>query len=107
MENLILFIIIFLLAAYWWNSSLSYEKAYLFAKSICSKHQVTLLDDTLQLKKIRLCRHANGYVQFCRRYQFEFSSDGENRYNASITLNGKQVESVEMETYRIPENQND
>jgi len=101
MENLIIFIIICALAIYWWHSSLAHEKAYYYAKSICMQHQVKLLDDTIQLKKIRLCRHEDGYMQFCRRYQFEFSTDGENRYQGSIVLNGKRLESSEMEAYRV------
>jgi len=101
MDELIIFIVLLLLVLYWWNSSTAYEVAYRAAKLSCTEHELTLLDDTLQVKKLRLCRHPNGYMQFCRLYQFEFSSDGIIRYKGKLSLTGQVVESVEMEAYRL------
>lgn len=89
------------LGIFWWNNAGAYEKALQTARQACQKHQLKLLDDTLQLKKIRFSRHQNGSLQFSRMYLFEFISDGEIRYHGKIFLAGIQATKVEFEAYRI------
>ncbi|MFK5984210.1 MAG: DUF3301 domain-containing protein [Pseudomonadota bacterium] len=100
MDGLIIFILLVAIIAFWWDSASAYENAYQAARRACKLNEVSLLDDTLARTKLRLCRHGNGYMQFCRQYDFEFSTDGELRYKGSVILNGKVVEKVEMEVYR-------
>jgi Protein of unknown function (DUF3301) len=103
MDGLIIFFILLAIIAFWWDSATAYENAYQSARQACDSNHVHLLDDTLARSKLSLCRHAKGYVQFCRQYTFEFSSDGEMRYKGTILLSGKLVEKVEMEAYRVEE----
>lgn len=100
MDEWIVFLILVSLIAFWWSSSNAYESAYQAARSTCKLNDIHLLDDTLARSKISLCRHAKGYIQFCRQYHFEFSTDGEMRYEGTIFLSGSKVERVEMDVYR-------
>lgn len=43
-----------------------------------------------------------GSRQIGRRYQFEFSTTGEQRYSGAISLLGTKLLSVETEAYAIP-----
>jgi len=103
MDGLIIFFILVVLIAFWWDSASAYENAYQAARQACKSNAIHLLDDTLARTKIKLCRHENGYMQFCRQYTFEFSTDGEMRYKGKIMLSGKFVQKVEMEAYRVEE----
>jgi hypothetical protein len=101
MINYMVFFIIVGFGWYWWHSVSAYEVAYQQAKARCKQLELQFLDDTLDLEKLRLCRHSKGYMQFCRLYQFEFSSDGNSRYIGYVQLSGLQFEKIEMEAYRI------
>jgi hypothetical protein len=100
MDEWLVFFILVSLIAFWWSSSNAYESAYQAARGSCKSNGVHLLDDTLARSKISLCRHVNGYIQFCRQYRFEFSTDGEMRYMGTIFLSGSVVNKVEMDAYR-------
>lgn len=102
MINYIVFLLIVGIIWYWWNSISAYEIAYKEAKAACRRLQLQFLDDTLDVIKFRLCRHPHGYMQLCRDYEFEFSSDGNSRYKGYIKLSGKKFESIDMDAYKIP-----
>lgn len=103
MDGLIIFFILLAIIAFWWDSATAYENAYHAARQVCKSNSTHLLDDTLARTKLSLCRHERGYVQFCRQYTFEFSTDGEQRYKGKIILSGKIVDKVEMDAYRVEE----
>jgi hypothetical protein len=102
MADYIIFIIIITLLWYWWNSITAYEIAYKEAKLTCRRLELQFLDDTLDVIKLRLCRHPKGHMQVCRTYEFEFSSDGDNRYKGYIKLGGLTYESIDMDAYTQP-----
>jgi len=101
MINYIVFFTIVGLIWYWWNSISAYEVAYKEAKIACQRMELQFLDDTLDVIKFRLCRHTRGYMQICRIYEFEFSSDGNSRYKGFVSLSGLKYESIDMEAYKI------
>ncbi len=101
MLNYIIFLIIVAIVWYWWSSISAYEVAYKEAKIACQRMSLQFLDDTLDVIKFRLCRHPKGYMQICRVYEFEFSSDGNSRYKGFISLSGTKYESIDMEAYKI------
>ena len=98
-----LFILFLILAVTWyWAAGLrSKELARRAAQQACTRAGVQLLDDTVQRERQWLCRGASGRVQICRRFSFEFASDGGQRYHGRIELGGIQVRGVEMEPYRL------
>ncbi len=101
MINYIIFFSIIALLWYWWNSISAYEVAYKQAKAACSRLELQFLDDTLDVIKLRLCRHPRGQMQLCRRYEFEFSSDGNNRYKGYVSLSGLHYENIDMDAYKV------
>jgi hypothetical protein len=103
MLNYLIFLTIIGIIWYWWNSISAYEVAYREAKSACQQLDLQFLDDTLDVVKLRLCRHSKGYMQLCRIYEFEFSSDGDSRYKGFIRLSGQKFEHIELDTYRLPD----
>ena len=105
MLDYIVFFLIVGIIWYWLNSVSAYEIAYKEAKSACQRLELQFLDDTLDVIKLRLCRHPHGYMQVCRVYEFEFSSDGNSRYKGYVTVSGKKYESIDMDAYRIEENE--
>ena len=102
MINYIIFFSIVGIIWYWWNSVSAYEIAYREARTVCQRLDLQFLDDTLDVIKLRLCRHPKGYMQLCRVYEFEFSSDGDSRYKGYININGQKVGGIDMDAYKIP-----
>jgi len=101
MINYVVFFTITGLIWYWWNSVSAYEVAYAQARAACARLDLQFLDDTLDVIKLRLCRHPHGYMQFCRVYEFEFSSDGNTRYMGYVRLSGSKFETIDMDAYKI------
>jgi hypothetical protein len=103
MFEYIVFFLIVGLIWYWLNSISAYEVAYKEAKAACQRLELQFLDDTLDVIKLRLCRHQHGYMQICRIYEFEFTSDGNSRYKGYVSLSGKKYEHIDMDAYKIEE----
>lgn len=99
-SELLLIILMVASIMYWLNAIRCKEIAREAGKRACDKYQVTFLDDTVVIRKLRLRRDTNGQMRFYRVYQFEFSSDGEQRYTATISMLGERVTRVDMEAYR-------
>ncbi len=68
-------------------------------KNACKDAGVTFLDQTVEIKKLRLKRNSRGTVVFYREYQFEFSSDGVRRVDAVIVMLGKQLLKLQLSAY--------
>jgi hypothetical protein len=63
--------------------------------------EVQMLDDYVALNGIRLKRDKLRKMQIQRSFLFEFSSTGYERYQGTVLMLGRQVESIYMEPYRI------
>lgn len=93
-----------LLGAFYWLSSQRVRELALHAtKSYCLNAEVQLLDEYVALNHLWLVRDKTGQLKIQRRYQFEFSSTGNERYNGVCTMLGQQLESIQLEAYRINE----
>lgn len=88
---------------YWFNAMQAKEVARREGRLCCHGLGLLFLDDSVVLKKVRLARSELGQVILRREYQFEFSSDGSQRYRGKISLMGKTLDDVIMEAYREPE----
>ncbi len=96
------FIIIFTLIAvifYWIDTIRAKELAVMHGKNACKDAGVTFLDQTVEIKKVRLKRNPRGSMVFYREYQFEFSSDGVRRVDAKIIMLGKQLLKLQLSAY--------
>jgi len=73
---------------YWWRISEQKTFAIRNAKEYCKGRNVQLLDQTLVFKGLRFEKTNNKRRKLCRVYEFEFSSNGEDRYQGEIILKG-------------------
>lgn len=85
----------------WWDGLGAKEVARATCLRHCRDHDVMFLDDTVALARMRLRRASNGSVKVFRRFNFEFTSDGELRYQGYIELLGRHVMQLHMDAYRI------
>ena len=77
------------------------EHAVRVAREACRERGLQLLDDTVQGVHTRFARDAEGLTRFRRTYVFEFSDDRVTRRSGSLVMLGAQLESFELEPYRI------
>lgn len=90
-------------AAYWWVAREIKEIAYQAAKAHCHRMDVEFLDDSVVLRRLRLMRDEDGRLRLWRRYGFEFSATGAERYGGSIVLLGRRVKLIQLDAHRCPE----
>lgn len=72
------------------------EQALHACRSACREIDVQLLDQTVALARLRLARDGRGRVRLRRRYNFEFSTGGSDRWLGHIDLLGLNVLGVEL-----------
>ena len=77
--------------AYWLDAMRGYELARAAGKRACQEAGVQLLDDTVELVRLRLRRTHGGRLAWLREYRFEFSDDGAMRHRGQVTLLGRRV----------------
>jgi hypothetical protein len=77
------------------------ETAVAVAKAACRQQGLQFLDDTVRGLRTRLVRHGEGHAALRRIFVFEFSEDGVSRRGGSVTMLGADVESVQLEPYRL------
>jgi hypothetical protein len=56
-----------------------------------------LLDETVALHKVTISRDNRNQLKLLRRYHFEFSMDGHDRYQGSITFLGLGVDHMQLD----------
>ncbi|MBI1422857.1 MAG: DUF3301 domain-containing protein [Gammaproteobacteria bacterium] len=97
-----LFILLTLVLVWlWWDGLGAKEVARENCKRVCRERDVLFLDDTVALARLRLRRGSDGNLRVYRRFHFEFTSDGEQRYQGYVDMLGNRVLHTEMEAYRI------
>ena len=97
MNTLYLLIFLFILVWFWQNSLRAREFAVKFCQDKCNEMGLQLLDQTVALKSISIIRNINGLLGISRRYNFEFSISGVNRYSGSIRIQKDHVSSFQLE----------
>jgi len=101
MENLgILLALISLTVLVWfWSDSLRVREYALRAcAKACREVDGQLLDQTVALRRLRICRAPNGRAAWLRTYRFEYTPDGALRLRGSAVLRGRTLLSLTMET---------
>ena len=101
LDDLILIALLLSAYLYWFNGQQAKEVALKAVRTNCLNMEVQMLDEYVALNSIRLKRDQVGKIRVRRVFLFEFSSTGNERYNGTCTLLGRQVESIEMEPYRF------
>jgi hypothetical protein len=101
MENIaILFTLIVLTFLVWfWADSLRVrERALVACTKACKEVNAQLLDQSVALRRIRITRDRNGRAAWLRTYRFEYSLDGTQRLRGSITMRGRSVETIAIQS---------
>ncbi len=94
--------LIAILLAYWWRNGSFKEEATRLAMLHCQQLELQLLDQTVVMRALWPVQVAGSYLALRRKYQFEFTSTGEQRYQGQLILKGMRLDSVQLETYKIP-----
>lgn len=102
--DLIWLLLAALLIGYWLDNMRTTELARGIGRNACERAGVLFLDDSVIMSKIRL-RLQRGQPILFREYRFEFTSDGSRRYSGRIVMLGKHLQEVELDAYRIPDNE--
>ncbi len=85
----------------WRNGQSVKQHVRLAMKQYCRAEEVMLLDDSIVLQQFRFKGIERGRLQVQRRFGFEFTSTGEERYDGWVEMLGRRIEHVELEPYRI------
>ena len=100
--KLLLFALLGAAAAYWWRSGVFKGRARDLAGAHCERLGLQLLDQSMVITAIRPVRGKDGRLVLRRSYAFEFASLGDRRYHGLLVLVGMRLESIELETYKLP-----
>lgn len=95
------------IAAFWWHSDGVKTQALKLVDAHCRKLGLQLLDQTMVIKGLFPARNEFGTLCLRRRYRFEFTSTGEQRYRGTIIMIGRRQQSLELEPHLLPEDQID
>ena len=103
MNNIPWFLLIGVLLAYWWRSGSFKGRARELAIDHCKQLELQLLDHSMVICGIWPKRSRGGSLSLRRTYQFEFTSTGDQRYQGVLVMFGMQLQSIQLETYKLPE----
>jgi len=53
------------------------------------------------LKEFKPARTTKGGLAIKRRYEFDFTSTGEDRYQGEIVIFGRHIEHIKLDTHRV------
>ena len=101
LNDIILICFLCMACVYWINAQKVKEIALETARAHCLAMGVQMLDDYVALNGIWLKRDKLRKIHLRRLFMFEFSSTGDERYNGTVLMLGRRVESVYMDPYRI------
>ena len=97
MNELIVIVLIGLVFWFWRDSMISREAAMVAGQRACNEVDAQFLDQTVVLRKIKLCRSRRGNTTICRTYSFDFTVDGETRLLGCVFLRGQTLEDLVLD----------
>ncbi|MGP4845126.1 DUF3301 domain-containing protein [Marinobacter sp. 1Y8] len=103
--NLFIIFLLGYLAWYWWRAKEIKDFVLRACRDHCQRLDVLLLDDAVYLRGIWFKRDPDGRVRVWRRFMFEFTSTGEDRYLGYAILLGRTIEHMELQPHRLPPGQ--
>ena len=90
-------------ALLWWQNLKARESALKQVKRYCEREALQLLDQSVALRGLSITRNPqNGQLSLKRRYGFEFTSTGDERYQGNIELLGGRLLHIEVDAHRVP-----
>ena len=96
--NAITFLFALAILVWFWQNSLRFREYAIHKSRIsCKTMDLQLLDETVALHKITIARDNRNQAKLLRRYQFEFSINGHDRYQGSITFLGQGIDHIQLD----------
>lgn len=77
---------------FWYDTLRARELALGAAGELCRAQHYQLLDSTVSVQRTELVRSPDGYRQFRRTFQFNYSDDGDSRHVGFVIVRGNHVE---------------
>ena len=93
--------LVFLGVVYWLRARDLKQLALNAASKHCKELDLALLDESVVLRSIKPVRNIQGKLCLSRNYQFDFSSNGQDRYQGEISLSGRRVLHIKLPPHRI------
>ena len=91
------------LAGYlWWHGRGLKDGALVAVRRYCDQEGLQLLDESLVLRGLKPGRDDQGMLCLKRRYRFEFSSTGDERYQGDVVMTGRRIRQIQLEPHRLP-----
>lgn len=84
-----------------WQNAGTRERALGLAAKYCESQDVQLLDQSVALVSMSLSKDGRGNLAIGRRYEFEFTSTGEQRYKGRLKLHGQRLKDSELDPHRM------
>ncbi len=97
MTELFLLAALAFIALIGWQTNRAREIARHAGRLACERESVQFLDDTVVQRRWWFARSAEGHLQLCRWYEFDFAIDGVKRSHGQITLRGWRVTEVRLD----------
>lgn len=101
LKDLFWLALVALLGLLWWQEQRAREVALRHARRECAAMDLQLLDETVALRALRLGSDRSGRKRLWRRYGFEFSSTGDERYGGEVCTLGLQVVAFRVDPHRL------
>jgi len=100
-DDFILIVLLLSAYLYWLDGQSAKEFAFKAVRAHCLSFEVQMLDEYVALDGVGLKMDRTGKIRIRRKFLFEFSSTGNERYNGVCFMLGKWVEAIQMEPYRF------
>lgn len=102
MTDLLIGFFIVLACLFWWHQRGVKVSALVAVRRYCKRLGLQLLDETVQIYRMRPTRDQRGEWVLRRYFRFEFTSTGSQRYIAHATFVGVILETVDLPPYLPP-----
>ncbi len=90
-------IVLLVLIGLWVQQMKAREIALAVAKKACESKHAQLVDETVHFKGFRFAKRIGGRVPIERKYDFDYSLDGQSRHHGSVLLSGSRLKQIRME----------
>jgi hypothetical protein len=101
LRSIFLTVLVFCAAWYWLRARELKDHILKYAARHCDDLSLKLLDESVVLKELKPHKSIKGGLCLKRRYMFEFTSTGEDRYQGEIIIIGRHIQEVKLETHRV------
>lgn len=99
--DIALIVLVFTVFAFWWKGLRVREQATTLVRKRCDELDLQLLDQSVALERVSLGRQGPFGLFVSRRYSFEFSSTGDERYHGTISMAGLRLGEFSLDTHRM------